>query len=222
MAKKIDTAAETSTQPAAEEEVDTGTGAEVETVFDGSGGDAADNDAMSTGAAEEEEEEGVAAGSISEEDPDAEEEEVDEDLFKALPVLKAGNYEMTLTKHAPRIANADDRDGYRSGVECTFEPDRAEYPDAPVVRDTAYARFYDDDKPGFRDMNRKTVKTFRGASLFPEDGEVRLVGKPGAAKKVKMDYDEHIGEQFMVKVVEEEYPKGSGEKQNRIVAIKPL
>lgn len=164
---------------------------------------------------DEEEEETVRGEGAGEEDPEAEEEEVDESLFAEAPVLPKGNYEMELVKCAPRLSTSDERSGYRSGVEYTFEPDRSEYPDEPNVKVTLWASFYDDDKPGFKDMNRRIVKSFREAGLFPEP--VILIGKPGTAKKVKMDYDENIGGMYKVRVGVEEY---QGEKRNRVEAVK--
>lgn len=166
-------------------------------------------------AEEETEEETADHGSLAEDDPDAEEEEVSEDLFAELPVLPKGTYQMELIKCTARVTESDTRSGYRSGIEFTFEPDRGEFPDAPTIRDTVWASFYDDDKPGFRDMNRKAVKNYRAAGLFPD--QVILTGKPGGAKKVKYDYDENIGSMFAIKVGVEEYQE---EKRNRIQAIK--
>jgi hypothetical protein len=112
---------------------------------------------------------------------------------------------------------SDDHPGYRSGIEYTFEPDRGEYPDAQNVRVTVWANFYDDDKPGMKDMNRRLVTKFREAGLFPD--KVILSGKPGGAKKVKFDYDAPIGSMFKLGVIVEEY---KGEKSNKINAIKAL
>ena len=166
---------------------------------------------------EEEEEAAASTADLAEEDPDAEDEAVDESLFAALPVLPKGKYEMELTKTAPRTATADDRPGYRSGIEFTFEPDRSEFPDAPKIKETVWASFYDDDKPGFKDMNRRAVKRFREAGLFPE--QVILSGKPGTAKKVKYDYDEKVGGMYQVGVGVEDY---QGEQSNRINALKAM
>jgi purine-nucleoside phosphorylase len=66
-------------------------------------------------------------------------------------------------------------------------------------------------------MNRRAVIRARAAGIFPE--QVVLTGKPGSAKKVKMDYDENVGAMFKVGVGVEEY---AGEKKNRITALKAL
>jgi predicted nucleic acid-binding Zn-ribbon protein len=204
MATTKTTSSKPSTKPAAEETEE----------------DDEEEEGSATPAPDTEDEEAAASDGVDDDDESNEEETVDEDLFAALPIMPKGAHEMELTKCASRIQTSEDReDGdYRSGIEYAFEPDRSEHPDAGVVKVTVWARFFSDDKPGFKDMNRRLVKQFREAGLFPEP--CVLTGKPGVAtKRVKFDYDEPVGGMFKVGLGVEEY---QGEKRNRINAIKAL
>lgn len=182
---------------AAETEEDT-TGAEVET--EGAGADTEEETASADGV----------------DDSEDEEEAADESLFAEQPIMPKGKATMELVKCRSRVSVSDERPGYRAGIEYVFEPDRSEYPDAAQVKKTVWGNFYDDDKPGMKDMNRRAVKQFRDAGLFPD--QVILVGKKGGdSKRVKFDHDDVIGGMYDLNLGIEEY---QGEKSNNILAIK--